>query len=59
MTLENGDEDVGEVVLPENVMKASPAQLREIGNQTYNQINIKPVNHHSQLIRSLDFEGQT
>ena len=28
-------EKVGEVVLPEHVMKASPAQLREIGNQTY------------------------
>ena len=33
LTLSNGIEKVGEVILPEKVMQASPAQLREMGNQ--------------------------
>ena len=35
LTLSNGTEKVGEVILPENVMQASPAQLREMGNQVH------------------------
>ena len=35
LTLSNGTEKVGEVILPENVMQASPAQLREMGNQAH------------------------
>ena len=36
LTLSNGIEKVGEVMLPENVMQASPAQLREMGDQAQN-----------------------
>ena len=35
LTLSNGIEKVGEVTLPENVMQASPAQLREMGDQAH------------------------
>ena len=35
LTLSNGTEKVGEVILPEDVMQASPAQLREMGNQAH------------------------
>ena len=35
LTLSNGIEKVGEVMLPENVMQASPAQLREMGDQAH------------------------
>ena len=35
LTLSNGVEKVGEVILPQNVMQASPAQLREMGNQAH------------------------
>ena len=35
LTLSNGVEKIGEVILPENVMQASPAQLREMGNQAH------------------------
>ena len=34
LTLSNGVEKVGEVVLPENIMQASPAQLREMGESS-------------------------
>ena len=34
LTLSNGVEKIGEVILPQNVMQASPAQLREMGDQT-------------------------
>ena len=40
LTLQNGEEEIekiGEVVLPELIMKASPAQLREMGNQSGDQ----------------------
>ena len=33
-TPSNGVEKIGEVILPENVRQASPAQLREMGDQT-------------------------
>ena len=32
LTLEGGEEKMGEVNLPENIRRASPAQLREIGD---------------------------
>ena len=35
LTLSNGVEKIGEVILPENVMQASPAQLREIGDHAH------------------------
>ena len=35
LTLSNGVEKIGEVILPENVMQASPAQLREMGDQAH------------------------
>ena len=35
LTLSNGIEKIGEVTLPENVMQASPAQLREMGDQAH------------------------
>ena len=35
LTLSNGIEKIGDVTLPENVMQASPAQLREMGNQAH------------------------
>ena len=33
LILEGGEEKMGEVNLPEHIRKASPAQLREIGDQ--------------------------
>ena len=35
LTLSNGVEKIGEVILPENVMQASPAQLREMGDHAH------------------------
>ena len=35
LTLSNGTEKIGKVILPEDVMQASPAQLREMGNQAH------------------------
>ena len=35
LTLSNGVEKVGEVIIHENVMQASPAQLRKMGNQAH------------------------
>ena len=35
LTLSNGVEKIGEVIPPQNVMQASPAQLREMGNQAH------------------------
>ena len=49
LTLSNGVEKVGEVILPENVIQASPAQLKEMVNQAHYQMNIKPVNYHNQI----------
>ena len=35
LTLSNGVEKIGEVILPENVMQASPAKVREMGDRAH------------------------
>ena len=37
LTLEGGQEKIGEIVLPDHIMKATPSQLREIGERRGDQ----------------------